>query len=85
LFLISLFSVGLPVTFVFANKQSLFSNEDFNHTIPFSLIISITAFFITLKMIPNFMELNYNKKIFGVDINKCHDIKDLTDPNRKEV
>jgi hypothetical protein len=36
-------------------------------------------------MIPNFMELNHSKKIFGVDINKCDDIKDLKDPNRKEV
>ncbi len=85
MFLISLFSVGFPITFIFANKKTLFSNEDFFHTITFSLIFSIAALFITLKMIPIFMELNHNKKIFGVDINKCQDIKDLSDPNRKEV
>jgi UDP-N-acetylglucosamine--dolichyl-phosphate N-acetylglucosaminephosphotransferase len=36
-------------------------------------------------MIPVFMEINHAKKIFGVDINKCEDIKNLADPERKEV
>jgi len=38
-----------------------------------------------MKMIPVFMQLNYAKKIFGVDINKCEDIKNISDPDRKEV
>jgi UDP-N-acetylglucosamine--dolichyl-phosphate N-acetylglucosaminephosphotransferase len=50
-----------------------------------SLIISICAFRLTTKMIPIFMQINHSKKIFGVDINKVEDIKDLSDPNRKEV
>lgn len=36
-------------------------------------------------MIPNFMKMNHKKGLFGVDINKVEDIKNLKDPNRKEV
>ncbi len=36
-------------------------------------------------MIPVFMAINHSKKIFGVDINKVEDPKDLKDPNRREV
>ncbi len=43
------------------------------------------AFRLTYKMIPNFMVINRSKNIFGVDINKVEDIKDLSDPNRKEI
>lgn len=73
------------MTYVFANKNTLFSNNDFVYTFSYSLFFSVISFFITIKMIPIFMEMNYKKKIFGVDINKCADIKDLSDPNRKEV
>jgi hypothetical protein len=55
------------------------------YTILLSGLMSIVAFFTTLQLIPNFMEMNHSKKIFGVDINKCEDIKNLSDPNRKEV
>jgi UDP-N-acetylglucosamine--dolichyl-phosphate N-acetylglucosaminephosphotransferase len=57
----------------------------FSTSVGLTLIASVIAFIITYKMIPNFMELNYKKKIFGVDINKCEDIKILSDPNRKET
>lgn len=73
------------MTYVMANKRNLFSNSDFVHTVSYSLFFSTISLFITMKMIPIFMELNHKKKIFGVDINKCADIKDLSDPNRKEV
>ena len=36
-------------------------------------------------MIPNFMVMNHKKGLFGIDINKVEDIKNLKDPNRKEV
>ena len=36
-------------------------------------------------MIPVFMQMNYAKKIFGVDINKVEDITNKLDPDRKEV
>lgn len=36
-------------------------------------------------MIPVFMAINRSKNIFGIDINKVEDPKDLTDPNRKEI
>jgi hypothetical protein len=54
-------------------------------TIGLSLLMSLVAYFITYKMIPIFMVLNKEKEIFGVDINKCEDIKNKDDPNRKEV
>lgn len=50
-----------------------------------SLIFSVIGFFITYKMIPNFMVMNHKKGLFGIDINKVEDIKNLKDPNRKEV
>ena len=43
------------------------------------------AFVITYKMIPIFMQMNYAKKIFGVDINKVEDITNKRDPDRMEV
>jgi len=59
--------------------------KEFNLTIMLSLIASLCAFRLTYKMIPNFMVINRSKNIFGVDINKVEDIKDLSDPNRKEI
>jgi UDP-N-acetylglucosamine--dolichyl-phosphate N-acetylglucosaminephosphotransferase len=50
-----------------------------------SLGISILSFVLTYNIIPIFMELNHSKKLFGVDINKCEDIKNLADPDRREV
>lgn len=50
-----------------------------------SCIFSLAGFLITYKMIPIFMKMNHAKKIFGVDINKVEDIKNINDPNRKEV
>ena len=43
------------------------------------------GFIITFRMIPVFMQMNYAKKIFGVDINKVEDITNKLDPDRKEV
>ena len=45
----------------------------------------MVAFAITYKMIPIFMQMNYTKKIFGVDINKVEDITNKADPDRVEV
>ena len=60
-------------------------NRDFVHTFSYSLFFSLLALIVTIKMIPVFMEMNHKKKIFGIDINKVQDIKDLSDPGRKEV
>lgn len=48
-------------------------------------MFSIIAYVITYVMIPVFMQMNYAKKIFGVDINKVEDITNKADPDRREV
>lgn len=73
------------MTYVLAQRKVLMENSDFMHTFSYSLFFSFLAFFVTLKMIPVFMEMNHKKKIFGIDINKVQDIKDLNDPGRREV
>jgi UDP-N-acetylglucosamine--dolichyl-phosphate N-acetylglucosaminephosphotransferase len=68
---------------IFSNWKSMTSS---GHTsLLLSLLLSFIAFCITYKMIPVFMQMNHSKKIFGVDINKCEDIKNLNDPDRREV
>lgn len=59
--------------------------KNFLSTIITSLFFSLIGFYVTYKMIPTFMEMNHKKGLFGVDINKVEDIKNLKDPNRKEV
>jgi len=73
------------MTYVFGKRKVLMENSDFMHTISYSLFFSLVAFVVTITMIPVFMEMNHKKKIFGIDINKVQDIKDLNDPGRKEV
>ena len=85
LFLILLFSVFVPFTYIYAHRKNLTQNNDFMHTINYSIFFSFLAFIATMKMIPIFMKMNHKKKIFGIDINKVQDIKDLNDPGRKEV
>ena len=76
--------LSIPAGIFFYNLNSVESKE-YLQPIYLSLGLSMIAFFLTYKMIPIFMELNYAKKIFGVDINKCEDIKNLADPDRREV
>lgn len=68
-----------------AKREILKANSDFVHTFSYSLFFSLLSLFVTIKMIPVFMKMNHQKKIFGIDINKVQDIKDLNDPGRKEV
>mgnify|MGYP001807886053 CR=1 FL=1 len=85
LLLIVFFTIWCPMTYIAAKRKVLMENTDFMHTISYSIFFSFLAFIVTIKMIPIFMEMNHKKKIFGVDINKVQDIKDLNDPGRKEV
>lgn len=85
LLLIILFTFWCPMTYIYAKRKALMENSDFMHTISYSLFFSILALVVTIKMVPVFMEMNHKKKIFGIDINKVQDIKDLNDPGRREV
>lgn len=85
LLLIMFFTIWCPLTYIFAKKNILLENSDFMHSFSYSLFFSFLAFLVTIKMIPIFMEMNHKKKIFGIDINKVQDIKDLNDPGRREV
>jgi len=85
LFLIIFFTIWCPTTYIAAKRKILTENYDFMHTFSYSLFFSLVAFLVTIRMIPIFMEMNHKKKIFGIDINKVQDIKDLNDPGRKEV
>lgn len=76
---------GTPLTYVLMNLLEFQKQKDFAYTMYYSLIFSSIAFVFTYKLIPNFMEINHGRKIFGVDINKCKDYKDPADPDRKEV
>ena len=51
------------------------------------IIIGLSLFgsLLVYRLIPPFMEMLHLKKHFGIDINKVEDIKNLSDPNRKEV
>ena len=80
-----LFSIIAPIILIYINKKTLSENRDFMHSISYSVFFSSLAFLVTIKMIPAFMEMNHLKKIFGIDINKVQDIKDLQDPGRKEM
>ena len=71
--------------FIITNSEAFLQIQEFKNTILRSFIFSFAGFGITYQMIPIFMQMNYAKKIFGVDINKVQDIKDLSDPNRREV
>jgi hypothetical protein len=82
---ILIFSFSIPLTYLGLNIQKLLSIDHALITILLSILTSFVAFGTTYYMIPYFMELNKSKKIFGVDINKVNDIKDLKDPNRVEV
>ncbi len=74
----------IPIALFICNLPIIKSHA-YTQPILLSLGISIISFVLTYKMIPIFMELNYAKKLFGVDINKCEDIKNLADPDRREV
>ena len=85
LYMILALVIGVPLVFVFLNILDFSMQKDFTYTLTYSLLFSLFAFIVTLKMIPNFMEINHKNDIFGVDINKCTDYKDKNDPQRKEV
>lgn len=83
--IILLICFAFPIYVVITNIDDLSRRDGFIDNLAFSLVVSFAGFVITYKMIPVFMGINYSKKIFGVDINKCANIKDLNDPDRKEV
>jgi hypothetical protein len=82
---ILIFSFSVPLGFIIMNLKTLFYIDSALQIILLSILMSLIAFAITYRMIPVFRELHKIKKIFGVDINKCADVKDLKDPNRIEV
>lgn len=82
LFFILLLNVGIILAFIFMNIEIILKLKQDLLTI---LGLSIFGAFLVYKMIPPFMEMLLNKKHFGIDINKVEDIKNLSDPNRKEV
>jgi hypothetical protein len=82
---ILLFSFSVPIFYIVTHVNKLLSIDSALVIILLSSLMSIVAFAITYRMIPVFIELNKSKGIFGVDINKCDDIKNKNDPLRKEV
>ena len=83
--LIFFFVIFYPIFYTILNWNRLSQIPNFSNTIFSILIMSILGFVFTYYMIPPFMIILHKKKIFGVDINKCEDIRNLADPNRKEV
>lgn len=85
--LVLIFAVYLSIiaSYVFFQREKLSQLDYFNTYIYYILILSGVGFITTYRMIPPFMEIFLKKRIFGVDINKVEDIKNLNDPNRKEV
>lgn len=67
------------------NYEFLKKLNYFDQSIKYILFLSVLGAILTYKMIPPFMQIFLKKKHFGIDINKVADIKDLSDPNRKEV
>lgn len=82
LFIILLINFGIILAFIFMNIEIILKLKQDFLTI---LALSIFGAFLVYKMIPPFMEMLLNKKHFGIDINKVEDIKNISDPNRKEV
>ena len=83
--LILFLCILLPILYLNINYKQFSKIEGFIFRICSSLGFSIVGFIITFRMIPVFMQMNYAKKIFGVDINKVEDITNKLDPDRKEV
>jgi hypothetical protein len=82
---IILLSLFVPIGYFVVNYSKFTQIEGFIFRSLFSLAFSLGALGITCKMIPIFMQMNYSKKIFGVDINKVEDITNKSDPDRREV
>lgn len=71
--------------YIFKNINIFLEIQYFQTSFLYIIVISLFGSILAYRMIPPFMEIFMKKKHFGIDINKVEDIKNLNDPNRKEV
>ena len=78
----------MPLGLIAANLskyESINKKSPFLYSIIASQIFSVIGFLGTYYMIPIFKEMTLKANLFGVDINKCANYKDVNDPDRKII
>jgi UDP-N-acetylglucosamine--dolichyl-phosphate N-acetylglucosaminephosphotransferase len=75
----------MPITYLILYLNQFLTYPSFINIVGISLIFALIGFFITYKMTITFMPMTLKSGLKGIDINKCEDVHNLKDPNRKEV
>ena len=80
-----MFSISIPLLYIILYLNQFLTYPSFIKIVGLSLIFAIIGLFLSYYMTLNFIPMNLNAGLKGADINKCEDIHNLKDPNRKEV
>ena len=80
-----MFSISIPLLYIILYLNQFLTYPSFIKIVGLSLIFAIIGLFLSYHMTLNFIPMNLNAGLKGADINKCEDIHNLKDPNRKEV
>ena len=75
----------MPFIYLILYLNQFLTYPSFINIVGISLIFALIGFFITYKMTITFMPMTLKSGLKGIDINKCEDVHNLKDPNRKEV
>ena len=75
----------MPTTYLILYLNQFLTYPSFINIVGISLIFALIGFFITYKMTITFMPMTLKSGLKGIDINKCEDVHNLKDPNRKEI
>ena len=75
----------MPIIYLILYLNQFLTYPSFINIVGISLIFALIGFFITYKMTITFMPMTLKSGLKGIDINKCEDVHNLKDPNRKEV
>ena len=75
----------MPFIYLILYLNQFLTYPSFINIVGISLIFALIGFYITYKMTITFMPMTLKSGLKGIDINKCEDVHNLKDPNRKEV
>ena len=75
----------MPFIYLILYLNQFLTYPSFINIVGISLIFALIGFFITYKMTITFMPMTLKSGLKGIDINKCEDVHNLKDPNRKEI